>query len=255
MNCSSSAGEKLKRERINYIDELRGLLMILVILYHLLYDLALIFRYHDAAQLLRNVQPWQPVLPLGFILISGISFQLGSKNLLRGFKLLAVALAMTAVTALVMPSQIIIFGIIALLAVSIIICSLTDKFIEKIPTAAGLLVCAVLFAATYNVQWHSVGVGAFSFELPEWLFRTDLTMMFGLRTRGFYSSDYTPMLPWFFAFVFGVFLGRYVKNSPEFLCRKHIPPLAFIGRHTLIIYLLHQPIIVGALYLINGMKL
>ena len=245
----------MDRKRISIIDEIRGLLIILVVIYHTYYNLAVIFRYREITETFRVLRFWQPILPLSFIVISGISFSLSRNNLARGLKLLAVSLAMSAAVAIFMPSQMIWFGIIHFLAVCNILCSFIGKYIDRIPAAVGLIACAVLFVMTYNVQFGKLGVGEFSIALPDFLYQTDLTMIFGFHTRGFLSSDYNPLLPWFFAFIFGMILGRYAKKLPEFLCKKHIPPLAFIGRHTLIIYLAHQPIIVGVMYLINGMKI
>ena len=59
-------------------------------------------------------------------------------------------------------------------------------------------------------------------------------------------------MPWFFAFLFGAILGRYFKENKalEIFYKNTIPPLVFIGRHTLVIYILHQPIVYGVLWLI-----
>ena len=66
-----------------------------------------------------------------------------------------------------------------------------------------------------------------------------------------YSADYYPLMPWIFLFFVGTFLGRFFKNgtAPKFFKADVLQPIGFIGRHTLIIYLLHQPIIYGAMYL------
>ena len=73
---------------------------------------------------------------------------------------------------------------------------------------------------------------------------------FALWAFTFFSSDYFPLLPWVFVFFFGVFLGRLAKEGkfPRFFAASHIPFFAFTGRHALLIYILHQPVILGISY-------
>ncbi len=239
------------KKRINIIDEIRGLLMILIVVFHLFYSLDVIFKAEAFRGVYASMLSWQPILPAMFILISGISFQLSRSNVKRGLKLLAVACLMTAVLAVFMPGSIIWFGIIHFLAVMNIVFGLLQKYVNKIPAIAGIAVCAFLFILTYNVQLGYIGIkGIWSYTLPEVMYSTDLTAPLGFYTENFHSSDYSPILPWMFMFIIGTILGRYTKYIPEILVKPHIKPLAFIGRHCLIIYLLHQPVIVGILFLI-----
>ena len=195
---------------------------------------------------------WEPCIAGAFILISGISFQLSRNNVKRGLRLFAVAVLISVVVWIFIPEQMIWFGIIHFLAVSNIVLGLLKKYLDKIPFAPLTAVSSVLFLLTYNVQRGYLGIkGLWSFALPKWFYVTDLTMPFGFYTPGFHSSDYFPFLPWIFLFVIGTALGRYAEKLPESLAKPHIPALAFIGRHTLIIYLLHQPVIIGALELIR----
>lgn len=240
-----------KKRRISLIDEVRGLCILLVIIYHLYYSLAMIFHIEEVYGIFGVMRVYQPILPGMFILISGISFQLSRSNVKRGIILFAVAMAMTAILALAMPEQIIWFGIIHFLGLANIVCGLLKNKINKIPAALGIVCCVILFLLTYNVQRGYIGFeGLFAFELPRQMYSTDLTMMFGFFSPSFRSSDYCPILPWIFLFLPGTILGRYVQKLPDSLCKTHIRPLAFIGRHTLIIYLIHQPIIVGIGYLV-----
>lgn len=237
----------MEKKRINIIDEVRGLCIVLVVIYHLFYSLAMIFGVEWSLEPFAVMRIYQPVLPGMFILISGISFHLSRSNLRRGLILLGISLAMTAILAIFMPSQIILFGILHFLAFANIVCGLLKNQIQKIPAASGAIICVLLFLLTYNIQRGHLGIeGLWAYHLPRELYTTDLTMMFGFFSPTFYSSDYCPILPWIFLFLLGTILGRYVQKLPESLCRVHIRPLAFIGRHTLIIYLAHQPIIVGA---------
>ncbi len=244
-----------KQRRIHLIDELRGLCIILVVIYHAFYSLVMIYGYKQPAEAFAVMRKIQPVLPAMFILLSGISFQLSRSNIRRGLKLLAVAAIMMLALWLVMPSQMIWFGIIHFLAVMNIVLGLLKKYVDKIPASVGIISCAILFILTYNVQNGYIGIeSSLSLELPEFMYLTDLTAPLGFYSPSFHSADYCPIIPWAFMFIIGTVLGRYVRLLPEKLSKTHIKPLAFIGRHTLIIYLLHQPIIVGVLQLIETIR-
>lgn len=237
--------------RINIIDEVRGLCIILVVLYHAIYTLANIFLLPWAIEIFAVIRVWQPILPAMFILISGVSCHLSRSNIKRGLRMLAISAAMTLVLAVFMPSEIIWFGIIHFLAVMNLLGGALKKYIDKIPAAVGIAVFAVLFVLTYHIQRHSFGLdGLWSVNIPESLYFTNLTAPLGFYTNTFRSADYVPLLPWAFLFVIGMILGRYAKSLPPSLCKMHIRPLAFVGRHTMIIYLVHQPIIVGLGYLL-----
>ena len=72
-----------------------------------------------------------------------------------------------------------------------------------------------------------------------WLGLPDLTR--------FTSADYFPVVPWVFLFWCGVFLARLWRpgrGEPPAALR----PLCAIGRNTLLVYMLHQPVIYGALW-------
>ena len=247
--------EKSLKERINLIDEVRGVCIILVVVYHLFYSMTMVFSMEAFYEIFAVMRIWQPILPAMFILISGISFQLSRNNVKRGLILLLISAAITLILWIFMPKQIIWFGILHFLAVMNIGFGLTKKYIDKIPAVFGLIIFAFLFILTYNVHRGYLGIeGIWSFKLPEALYQTDLTAPIGFYTENFRSTDYNPLLPWMFMFLIGTILGRYAKNLPESLRKTHIRPLAFIGRHTLIIYLIHQPVIIGALYLFTWKK-
>ena len=67
----------------------------------------------------------------------------------------------------------------------------------------------------------------------------------GLHDSGFASADYFPMMPWFFLFIAGSYFGIIAKDGrlPKFCYPTHIKWLAVVGRYTIWIYVLHQPII------------
>ena len=70
----------------------------------------------------------------------------------------------------------------------------------------------------------------------------------GFYPFGFFSADYFPLIPWLFLFWTGFYLYHLVgKERLEPLHRSVCPPLGWLGRNSLMLYLLHQPVIYGVL--------
>ena len=87
-------------------------------------------------------------------------------------------------------------------------------------------------------------------QLPSWLYATDLFAVAGFPSPGFWSTDYFPLLPWFFLFCAGYFLWGLLSQSERAKERlaSGVRPLSFLGRHSLIIYLAHQPVLMGSFW-------
>ena len=75
--------------------------------------------------------------------------------------------------------------------------------------------------------------------------QTPQLWLFGFTTPDFASADYFPLLPWFFVFLLGTWAGRYVKAGrlPQWFYTARAPRLALVGRHALLLYVLHQPLL------------
>jgi len=80
----------------------------------------------------------------------------------------------------------------------------------------------------------------------------------GMYPTGFYSVDYTPLIPWLSVFLIGLSLGNYFysKNSSGYLNHFHdsvwMTTLSYLGKKSLLIYLIHQPILITLLILLSG---
>ena len=89
-------------------------------------------------------------------------------------------------------------------------------------------------------------------SVPDFLYRNLITAYLGFPGPGFYSTDYFSLLPWSFLYLCGYELHMILK-SVGFLdapfMRKGPEPLAFLGRHSLLIYLLHQPVLYALMML------
>ena len=123
-----------------------------------------------------------------------------------------------------------------------------EPLLKKVMPAVGLAVSAVLFAVCYPVGLGWVGLGGWKLMLPQSLYANYFTAFFGFYPDWFYSADYFALLPWLFLFWAGYFLHSVVGRARmEPLRRSVCPALGWMGRHSLLLYLLHQPVIYGVL--------
>lgn len=247
---------QLEKVRYHLLDEARGFAVLCMIFYHAFYTMANMFSIPFSQTLLDFFTPAEPFYAAFFIFLSGVCCQLTRSNLKRGLKLALVSLALTAVTLFLPRIGIsgteIYFGILHLLSVGMILVGLTNKVIKKVPPLLGAIIFLILFFVFYNIKKGYLGFGDFSLDLPKYLYTNNNLFFLGFATSDFFSADYFPILPWIFMFLCGAFIGLYAPAGkfPAFLSKRFIPPLSFLGRHALIIYILHQPIIYGILYLI-----
>ena len=233
-----------KRPHYGLLDTVRGVCILSMVAYHGMYDLVDIFGLPSAWYTGLPGYIWQQSICWTFILLSGLCWQLSRRHVKRGLLLVGCGAAITLITWLVMPSQRILYGVLNLLGLSALLLIPLDKVFRKIPAWAGLVGALLLFALTKNVSRGSLGFeGLVLCRLPRWLYATDLLAVVGFPSPSFWSTDYFPLLPWFFLFCAGYFLWSLLDKSPraKALLQPGLRPLSFLGRHSLVIYLIHQP--------------
>lgn len=238
--------------RAHGLDELRGVSILLMVLYHALWNLHRLFGVsiplfdHPAVT-------WLQALFAGFfVFASGMVCNTSRSNLRRGWVTLACGMAITVATGFALPQQTVRFGILHLLGCCMLLYSWASGLLRRIPDGVGFVLAAVLFALTWKLPQGQIGLAGWSAALPPQLYRWSLGFVLGLPAPNFASVDYFPLVPWTFLFLAGSFLGRtvFALRSPVWLFTLHLPPLAWVGRHTLWIYLLHQPLLFGLMALL-----
>ena len=239
-------------KRIRLLDELRGLCVLLMIFFHAFYTLGYMMGWDFFRDLFWFFMPAEPVFAGIFIALCGYSCHLSHNNWKRGALLLLVAITMSAFLWFFMRGNMIWFGILHCLAICILLFALAERPLSKIPIWLGLPLCMLLFALTYHLpivgSGGYIGIrGLFTVATPN-LGAAGYPIGMGIVA----AEDYFPLLPWAFLFLAGSFLGRWGSHGlPAFFYKDHIRPLSFLGRHALIIYIAHQPVIYGLAWLIR----
>jgi uncharacterized membrane protein len=241
------------RMRLWEIDCARGVAILMMIVYHTVFDLAFFSVYPVQA----TTGFWRSFAFCTaslFLLIAGVSlvvsraraaaflqgFALTKKFLMRGTGIFALGLLVTFATWLYLPDQFVVFGILHLIGVSVAVTPLFVQF-GRVNIALGTL---FLVAGPYVAALSGP-----AFLLP-----------LGIMPPGFASVDYTPLVPWLGMVLIGMGAGEilYAGGERRFALRP-LPdalavPLSFLGRHSLVIYLVHQPVILLLLALFTGIR-
>jgi uncharacterized membrane protein len=229
--------------RYQAIDILRGIAIALMVIFHFSYDLNFfklvrIDIYHDPFWMNFRV-----LIVSLFVGLVGVSLVLATQNgiNLKRFShrlawLVVLAIAITGMSYFMFPKGMIVFGILHFIAFA---------------SVAGLL-----FVRLY---WPSLilGIGIILLDrvYHNPFFDQYWIHWFGLTVHRPKAADYVSVIPWFGVVLIGIFIGQTILRN-ETLQRRlsvssdHPLPrgLAFAGRHSLLIYMIHQPVLFAILW-------
>jgi uncharacterized membrane protein len=145
-----------------------------------------------------------------------------------------------------MPEDSVFFGVLSLLGAAQLLTIPLEALLRRVPARAGLTISFSLFLLFRDVSSGYLGFqSGHLLALPAALYRDLGTACLGFPPAGFSSTDYFPLLPWFFLFLTGYFLFPLRREEPPQL---RLPGITTLGRHSLLVYLLHQPVVYGLLY-------
>jgi uncharacterized membrane protein len=251
---SSKLTETFDRQnRVFAVDSLRGFAMVYIMLYHLFYDLInfanvkLPFFFTD----------WWEVLHIVFVsllfIVSGISTHFSRNSLKRGVIVFFLGQSITIATAIISNitktnDTLIVFGVLTFIGLSMMIYSVIRPGIEKInmPWWILFIISIILFIVFLQFPPYEILSSA-----NMWLYPL------GIINSEFHSADYFPLVPYFFIFLAGTALAAPIisRKLPGRIYKFRIKPLEFIGRHSLLFYIVHQPAIMVVLFLIGVIRL
>jgi uncharacterized membrane protein len=222
------------------IDLLRGIAVLMMVVFHSVFDLSFfsIFPINVSSGFWRYFAILTAFI---FIFLVGISLNISHyrasrigkeryfKYLVRGAKILALGFMITIVTYLIIGEGYIIFGVLHCIGASIFIAPL---FFDRPRT--GLLAGVVVLA---------MGLLVAGISGPVWF------AWIGVHPAYFYTLDYFPLFPWLGVVLLGLTTGMYLYpqgkrilplTNPSPRCTR---PVCWMGRHSLVLYLVHQPMI------------
>lgn len=295
---------KGRTQRLPFLDVIRGITLISMILYHASWD---------AVYLVGADWPWysgvrgfvwQQSICWTFILLSGFCIPFSHRLLRRGLTVFGAGALVTVVTVLVLPEDRVVFGVLTLLGSCMLFMIPLRRIFDRDSgvqnsrrgkqdsrgewkdsgrdrttlrssakserragkAVTGFLVSAVLFLFLRHINSGFVGfwllgqiipgfpAAAAQIRLPSFLYQNLLTAYLGFPPPDFYSTDYFSVLPWGMLYLCGYFLCLICREKgwlDRALFRLNIRPLAWIGRHSLLIYLLHQPVLYAVILLMQ----
>jgi Predicted membrane protein len=261
--------QKTAANRFYELDALRGFSVILMVVYHFLFDLDY-FNIRPMPGWLWPQQLYGFPITFLFIFIAGISLALSAsktrnskmltqKMMKRGIFIFAIGLLITTATWIYPHDGAILFGVLHLigmstiLAIPFLIGGTKDKMIENEAHISGkqktknlLLIWIPLTVGIIVIAFSKV---VEKISGPIWM------VPLGIHPYGFYALDYEPLFPWFGVVLIGIAVGFWIypKGERRFSLNqiepKWLKGLSWIGRHSLEIYLVHQPVILGLLLL------
>lgn len=242
-----------KKSRFWEIDSLRGFAIIMMIFYHIFFDINY-FKFFLID--LKSVFMLIFLYSIGtiFLLIVGISLSINygkmmgifseqdiqKKTIRRGLKLLAIGFLITFITWIYPHEGFIVFGVLHCIGLSIILATFVLRYkITNLIIGFSFIIIGIILNNYY-----------FNFGFLFWL---------GLKPEQFYTLDYFPIFPWMGVILVGIYIGKclYSGKDRNFKIRDLsnaliISFLSFLGKHSLKIYLVHQPMIIGLFLVLNS---
>ena len=236
-----------RRRRLHLIDGIRGLTVVSMILYHAAWDAVYLLDYPWRWYRSSGAFLWQQSICWTFILLSGFCIPMSRKPVRRGILIFAMGALITGVTMVFVPDERVIFGVLTLIGTCMILLGVFEPLLEKLPAWEMLPLNFLFFLLTRSINSGYLGIGPLKLlQLPGSLYSGWVSAYLGFPPAGFRSTDYFSVIPWIFLYHCGYFLCRTFKQAGLFknrIFKVRIPVADWLGRHSLAVYLLHQPIL------------
>lgn len=236
--------------RIALIDTLRGIALIAMASYHFTWDLEF-FGYVDPGTATHGFfRLYARSIASTFLFLAGVSLVLAHTPAIRWssfWKRLGIvagaAVAVSVATLFLFDDEWIYFGVLHNIALASLI---GLAFLRAPLIVPGLAALVIIGALVTDIAWMP-GV------LDTHVFDTRFLSWIGFAAAPARSNDYVPLFPWLAAFLTGIFVARlalklgWLHRLATVQIRQNILSLA--GRHSLAFYLIHQPVLIGLVYL------
>jgi uncharacterized membrane protein len=232
--------------RIDAIDIARGVALVTMAVYHFTWDLEFFGYVEPGMTAVGGWRLFARCIASSFLFLVGVSLFLAHgryirwPGFLRRFAMVAgAALAISVATYIAVPGGFIFFGILHQIALA----SLLGLAFLRLPALLTLLVAAAVIVVPHFLRSE--------FFNPPWWWWT------GLSTAIPRSNDYVPVFPWFGAVLSGIAVAKIAARSgllsrlAEIRGPSWSRPFIFAGRHSLAVYLIHQPVLIAGVWLFS----
>lgn len=243
--------ERKKSHRLWQIDFIRGVTVLCMVFYHFMWDM-MFFGLYPADVTVGGWSFFARAIATSFLLLVGVSMVLTAGRrpaeqrdrqwVVRGAKVFGWGLVISVVTRLFLGEAYVLYGILHLIGTAFLLA----PFLWRIRRAAPFLGVIVIGIGIVLSQRSPELAGLLPYALP-----------FGVRPEGYPSVDYFPVFPWLGVVMIGMGVGRLLAPALERRMAGEQPmrpapavvaQIAAVGRHSLVIYIVHQPVLLAGFF-------
>lgn len=237
-----------KKIRVPFLDTLRGLMLISMILYHGCWNIVYLYgRRWEWYENSQGAYYWQQSICCTFIFLSGLCFSLGKKKGKNGILIFASGTLVSLVTGIFMPQNMVRFGVLTCIGSCILLTLFWEGLLLRLPPKQSAVFSLLLFIFTRQINRGYLGIGSHMIkELPKDWYQSLFSAYLGFPPKSFRSTDYFSLFPWLFLFWTGFFTFQALKATRAWemrIMKIKLPLVSYMGQHSLFIYLIHQPIL------------
>lgn len=243
----------MQKIRYAFLDTWRGLTLWSMFAYHFSWDLVNLYGKNWSFYNGVGGYIWQQSICWSFIFLSGFCFPLGRQTVRRGCVVLAAGCLVTLATLLFNPREPIYFGVLTLLGSAMLLTCALQRGLCRLTPGWGLGLSLLCFVCTRDINGGYLGFEGWELlQLPPSWYQAGLAATYlGFQDVHFSAPDYFSLLPWYFLYTAGYYAQGMLQRQgrlPAFFTRG-LAPFSWWGRHSLVWYLLHQPVFLGVLAL------
>lgn len=238
----------MEKERYYVIDFIRAFVILNMITYHTLWDIVYLFDRNIEWYVSDMGEIWQRFICITFIMLSGFCWSMSRNHVKRGIYTLAMGAVISLFTVIFVPDGVIKYGILTMIGSAVIIMIPLEKVLKYVNDYRGFILSILLYTFTKDINRGDLFF--YSVRVPEYIYRGKFMTYLGFTEDGFYSADYFSLIPWIFLYISGYFLYRIMKRKNWLMTLKGVPNriIEGISKRSLVIYMLHQPVVYGLLW-------